>query len=136
MRRLLYVATFLVLVLFLGSVRFVHRASAGSFTADTGPAISSTLSWHARKAPINATELTLLPFGHRSFWYQPWRAYFRTPPAQTLLSSIGINFNVPPQEVPATATVLATAGFRRARVEIGWSNMSYADPAELSNPGY
>lgn len=95
----------------------------------------SQLPWHVLTDPIDPAQLTSLPFGDRSFWAQPWRAYLATPPAQTLFDAVGINFNVTPQEAPATAAVLGASGFRRARIEIGWSNMSFSDPTHLADPG-
>ena len=84
--------------------------------------------------PIDAREQTLLRFGLRSHWLQPWRAYFDTAPATLLLNAAGLNFNVSADEAPATARLLAAQGFRRARVEVGWSALSYDDPTHLSNP--
>src|SRR5438445_548536 len=79
------------------------------------PALAGTLS-----DPIDPFQQTALPFGQRSHWLQPWRAYFTTVPATTLRRAIGINFNVTPGQADATARLLADSGFRRARIEIGW----------------
>ena len=38
-----------------------------------------------------------IPFGRVSFYLTPWRAYMDTWPANRYLSSLGINFNVPPR---------------------------------------
>jgi hypothetical protein len=81
--------------------------------------------------PVAARQQTDVPFGTRSHWLQPWRAYLDTPPATTLLGAIGINFNVEPSEAEATARMLAENGFRRARIEIGWDRMSFDDPGLL-----
>jgi hypothetical protein len=92
---------------------------------EDGPA-GSTL-----RRPIDPRQQTAVAFGARSHWLQPWRAYLETVPATTLREAIGINFNVEPSEARATARMLATNGFRRARIEIGWSQMDYDDPARL-----
>src|SRR5947209_8626079 len=61
--------------------------------------------------PIARWNLTVLPFGTRSHWIQPWRAYLDTTPATTLLNAVGINFNVDLPYAAATARVLAANGF-------------------------
>jgi hypothetical protein len=75
-----------------------------------------------------------VPFGRRSFYLAPWRAYMDTWPARQFLDCLGINFNVSPTEAEATAQVLSAAGFCSARVELGWGAFSYEDPAQLTNP--
>lgn len=69
-----------------------------------------------------------VPFGRRSFYLAPWRAYLDTRPASCYLDALGINFNVGAAEAPAVATVLAEAGVRSARVEIGWGSVRYDQP--------
>ncbi|MEA2200873.1 MAG: hypothetical protein QOI89_1469 [Solirubrobacteraceae bacterium] len=81
--------------------------------------------------PIDPRFLTYLPFGTRSFWLQPWRAYLDTWPASRLLESVGINFNVSPQVAEPTAQLLQESGFRLARVGINWSALSYEDPTSF-----
>jgi hypothetical protein len=83
--------------------------------------------------PIDPRQQTEVPFGTRSHWFQPWRAYLDTVPATRLRDAIGINFNVEPSEAEATARMLAENGFRRARIEIGWNRMSYDDPGLLAD---
>jgi hypothetical protein len=78
--------------------------------------------------PIDPRFLTYLPFGTRSFWLQPWRAYFDTWPASRLLEAVGINFNVKPEQAEATAQLLQDSGFKLARIGIDWSALSYEDP--------
>src|SRR4051812_41068201 len=73
-----------------------------------------------------------LQWGARSHWAQPWRSYMDTVPATTLQNAIGVNFNVTPAQAPATARLLAASGFRRARIEIGWNSLDYADPTRLT----
>jgi hypothetical protein len=81
--------------------------------------------------PIDPRFLTYLPFGTRSFWLQPWRAYLDTWPASRLLESVGINFNVSPQAAEPTAQLLQESGFKLARVGINWSALSYEDPTSF-----
>jgi hypothetical protein len=57
-----------------------------------------------------------------------------TLPASTLTNSVGINFNVAPADAGPAAHLLAESGFKRARIEVGWSAMSYAHPAQLQEP--
>jgi hypothetical protein len=84
--------------------------------------------------PIDPAEQRDLPFGTRSDWLQPWRAYLETLPASTLTNSVGINFNVPPEDAGPAARLLAESGFKRARIEVGWSSMSYTHPDQLQEP--
>jgi hypothetical protein len=84
--------------------------------------------------PIDPSEQTAVSFGERSHWLQPWRAYLDTVPAVRLRDAIGINFNVEPEEASQIARLLARGGFRRARIEIGWGEMSYRNPMRLEDP--
>jgi hypothetical protein len=83
--------------------------------------------------PIDPKYLTELPFGYRSFWIQPWRAYLDTWPASRLLDSLGINFNVTSAEAEGTARLLQDSGFKLARIEISWNSLSYEDPTRFVN---
>src|SRR5580765_3753667 len=85
--------------------------------------------------PIDPRQETSLAFGERSHWLQPWRAYLDTVPATRLLDAVGIDFDVPPARARAATRLLAHAGFRRARIEIGWGDFSYSHPDRLKNPG-
>src|SRR5689334_13913857 len=108
-----------------------------SIAAGEQPAASSP---RARKPlvvignPIDRRDLTDVPFGRRSHWLQPWRAYLDTVPATRLLDAVGIDFDVPPAQSQTTARMLSRAGFRRARVEIGWGSFSYAHPDRPTEP--
>jgi hypothetical protein len=88
--------------------------------------------------PVTVTNYTdrseALAWGQRSQWKQPWRSYLDTVPATTLLDAIGINFNVSAHDAAATARLLADAGFKRARIEVGWRTLDYEDPSQM-NPG-
>ncbi len=101
----------------------------GSETLDVAPAEPSAGGVIAD--PIDPRHLAQVPFGRRSFWLQPWRSYLETLPASRLREALGINFNVAPREADATARLLASSGFRLARVEISWNQLSYAAPDEF-----
>ncbi|WP_284641768.1 hypothetical protein [Paenibacillus silviterrae] len=75
-----------------------------------------------------------VPFGLRSFFLAPWRAYMDTWDYRKYADVLGINFNVNPEEADATAQVLAEAGIRSLRLEIGWRNLAFDNPATLE-PG-
>jgi hypothetical protein len=83
--------------------------------------------------PIDRSQQTAMPFGDRSHWLQPWRAYLDTVPAAVLRDAVGINFNVDPGQARATARLLARSGFRRARVELDWGALDEADPRRFTD---
>ncbi len=83
--------------------------------------------------PIDSKYLTELPFGDRSDWIQPWRAYLDTWPASRLLDSLGINFNVTASEAEDSARLLQESGFKLARIEISWNDLSYENPTKFVN---
>jgi hypothetical protein len=90
--------------------------------------------WHVLATPVDPRQQTRLAFGERSYWLQPWRAYLDTPRAAVMRNALGINFNVSPSVAAPVAKLLAAAGFKRARIEIGWSAMSYDEPSRLADP--
>lgn len=83
--------------------------------------------------PFNRRQQLALPFGERSHWLQPWRAYVDTVPATRLESALGMNFNVPPDQTTRVAQLLARAGFHRVRYEIPWCDVSFTDPNRFTN---
>jgi hypothetical protein len=82
--------------------------------------------------PIDSKYLTQVPFGRRSFWIQPWRAYLDTWPASRLRDAVGINFNVRASEAEGTAHLLQDSGFKLARVELNWSLLYYDNPSQFN----
>ena len=72
-----------------------------------------------------------IPFGRRSYYLSPWRAYMDTWPASRFLDCLGINFNLNEKQAEPTAQVLAEAGIQSARVEIGWGSLNYENPDVL-----
>jgi len=90
--------------------------------------------WNVLSNPISPSEQTEVPFGTRSDYLQPWRAYLDTQPASMMRNALGINFNVSPQDAGPTAQLLASVGFKRARIELGWGLMSYSNPTQFADP--
>jgi hypothetical protein len=72
-----------------------------------------------------------IPFGLRSLFLAPWRAYMDTWDSRRYLDVLGVNFNVRAEEAEATAQVLGEAGIRSARIEIGWANLKYEDESQI-----
>jgi len=97
---------------------------------------SASASWYTDSNPISRSQLTAVPFDFRSFWLQPWRSSLKTRPATELANAIGINVDnrVSWGEAPDLMRLLHDSGFKRARLEIGWDQMSYSDPSRLANP--
>jgi hypothetical protein len=101
------------------------------------------LGWASQAAraaePVTVTDYTdpaeALAWGQQSHWKQPWRSYLDTMPGSALRNGVGINFNVQPKQAASTARLLAEDGFHRARVEIGWNSLDFADPTQLSEAG-
>ena len=83
--------------------------------------------------PIDPKFLTVVPFGSRSFWIQPWRAYLDTLPTSRLTEALGINFNVTANTAEDTAQLLQDSGFKLARIGMNWSALSYTEPNVFTN---
>ncbi len=96
-------------------------AATPARTVPPTPPTTPPDGWNVLSNPIDPSQQTSLPFGARSQWLQPWRAYMDTQPASMLRNAVGINFDVSAQNAAATANVLSQSGFTRARLEIGWS---------------
>lgn len=76
-----------------------------------------------------------IPFGVSSIDRAPWRSYMDTWDGSRFLDTLGVVLNgVSPQEADATAQLLSEAGFRSARIEIGWGNVSFDNENALSEP--
>ncbi len=112
-------------------------ATSGTTDTSADVSVSRSAPVGVLKHPVSPSQQLLLPFGTRSHWLQPWRAYLDTVPATRLLNAIGMNIDntVQPFEVPALARLLHASGFTRARYEIGWGDVDYSDPARLVNEG-
>jgi hypothetical protein len=92
---------------------------------------ADTEQWHTLADPIDPRFLTEAPFGTRSFWIQPWRAYLDTWPASRILDALGADFDATPAEADGVAQLLHNSGFTQARVEISWNQLSFADPTRF-----
>ncbi|MDG0814407.1 hypothetical protein [Cohnella rhizosphaerae] len=76
-----------------------------------------------------------IPFGVSSIDRAPWRSYMDTWDGSRFLDALGVVLNgVSPQEAEPTAQLLSEAGFRSARIEIGWGNVSFDNENVLSEP--
>jgi hypothetical protein len=82
---------------------------------------------------VDPSQQTLLSFGDESHWLQPWRAYLDTVPARRFRDAVGMTFNVSDSQAEPTARLLAANGFKRARIEVGFNNISYDNPSQLAN---
>ncbi len=98
------------------------ETKTGNLPIETGETVND---------PIDPRFLTDSPFGTRSFWLQPWRAYLDTWPASRLLEAVGINFNVTPAAAEGTAQLLQDSGFKLARIGINWAALSYEEPTQF-----
>ena len=81
--------------------------------------------------PYQASQQTLVEFGKRSHWLQPWRGYLETVPAQRVTRGLGIVFNPPAGKADKVATQAAAAGLRYARLEISWCRVDDSDSPRL-----
>ncbi len=76
-----------------------------------------------------------IPFGRISFYLLPWRSYLDTWPGRRHREVGGFNWYLLPEaESAATLKVLAEAGFRNGRIEIGWGSYRFDDDS-LIDPG-
>jgi hypothetical protein len=72
-----------------------------------------------------------VPWPKHSHVKQPWRAFLETKSGTDFLRGIGINYNVPGNDAVALP-LLAQAGFRTLRIEIGWGSVNW-DESALTN---
>jgi hypothetical protein len=82
--------------------------------------------------PYRPSQQTLVAFGERSHWLQPWRGYLDTVPSARVAHGLGIVFNPPPSRADRVAGEAAAAGIHHARLEISWCRVSYSEPARLT----
>lgn len=95
----------------------------------TGPCLAGSLS----TPYTDPVQFTKIPFGPHSHWAQPWRAYLETMPASTFLNGTGINLNLDGQNPDLVCRMLASHGFRHARIEIGWGNLDYETESKINS---
>lgn len=89
---------------------------------------------------VDTTYFTTTGFGSHSHWLQPWRASLETVPAQNFVAGIGMGLDSEVFTIPSNGVnldmilqMLSRHGVTRARVEIGWANVDYANPSQLDN---
>ena len=87
--------------------------------------VFATAQEHPIEPYVDPRQLDCPPSDH-SFYKQPWRAYLETRSGYDFLQGIGINYNVPKNDDLAVR-LLAEAGFKTFRIEIGWGNVSWDD---------
>jgi hypothetical protein len=100
----------------------------GESPLEAGASLLPSDSDNVVSDPIDPHFLTDVPFGKRSFWIQPWRAYLDTLPASRLQEALGANFPTNPSQAQATARLLHDSGFKLARIGINWDAISYTEP--------
>jgi hypothetical protein len=77
-----------------------------------------------------------VPWPKHSHYKQPWRAWIETRSGRAFLDGIGVNYNVP-GDPDLPVRLLAEAGFRTFRIEIGWGGVrwdeeGFSDEARLA----
>jgi hypothetical protein len=117
-----------LIVVLVGGVLVVGIVTARLVGESPAPPIRSAA---IVDRPIDPSHQLRLPWGSYSHWIQPWRGYLDTPPASVLRKALGIQFNVEPDEAIAAARLMRASGIRRARIEVGWGSMDYADPSRI-----
>lgn len=75
---------------------------------------------------IDPTQFTSVPFGSHSHYAQPHRAYSVMRPAKAFLDGVGFYCSG-----ATDVAALAAAGFRNARIEVGWDTVSW-DETEIT----
>ncbi|MDG3008054.1 hypothetical protein [Paludisphaera mucosa] len=74
-----------------------------------------------------------VPWPKHSFVKVPWRGFLETKPGDAFLRGIGVNYNVP-GESELAVRLLAEAGFKTFRIEVGWGSVRW-DEQGLEDPG-
>jgi len=75
-----------------------------------------------------------LPFPKHSHLKQPWRGWMETRRGSDFQAGVGINYNVPANDELAVR-LLAEAGIRAARKEIGWANVAWDESGLTDGAG-
>ncbi len=72
-----------------------------------------------------------VPWPKHSFYKQPWRGFVETRSGYDFLHGIGVNYHVPGND-PLAVRLLAEAGFKTFRIEIGFGSVAW-DEKGLAN---
>jgi hypothetical protein len=73
-----------------------------------------------------------VPWPKHSHYKQPWRGFLETKSGYDFLQGIGVNYNVPGNNDPLAVRLLAEAGFKSFRIEIGFGSVHW-DQTKLVN---
>lgn len=99
------------------------RAASGRASGEGEPSACST---HY----VDPMQMLALGPNERSAAYQPWRAWLETVPASRLIEAPGVTLGDNPTD-ETSARLIAAAGFRHARVEIGWDHVQADDDTRM-----
>ena len=73
-----------------------------------------------------------VPWPKHSHYKQPWRGFLETRSGYDFLQGIGVNYNAPGGNDPLAVRLLAEAGFKTFRIEIGFGSVHW-DQTKLTN---
>lgn len=73
-----------------------------------------------------------VPWPKMSHYRQPWRGFLETRSSEDFLRGIGVNLHIPNENEELAVRLLAEAGFRTFRIEVGWGAMNW-DETRLNN---
>lgn len=117
---------------------WILLAAAAPDTADTADRLAAigqpagTRATAPLAGPYEDPLQEQIPFGRRSYYLAPWRAYLDTRPAASYARFPGVNFNVHDTRlVEPLAQLLAEHGFAHGRIEVGWGSFDYDQPDRL-----
>src|SRR5947209_5111000 len=74
-----------------------------------------------------------VPFPKHSHRMQPWRAFLETRSGHDFVRGVGINYNAPGNDELAVR-LLAEAGFRAFRIEVGWGTVRWEEDGLADGP--
>ncbi len=73
---------------------------------------------------VDPTQLDV-PWPKHSFYKQPWRGYLETRTGEQFLNGVGVNLKLRGRTPEHAVRLLAEAGVRAARIEIGWGSVRW-----------
>jgi hypothetical protein len=74
-----------------------------------------------------------VPWPKHSHVKQPWRAFLETRSGDAFVRGVGVNYN-PPGNDAVAVRLLAEAGFRAFRIEVGWGAMRWDEDGLTTEP--
>ena len=75
-----------------------------------------------------------VPWPKHSFTKQPWRGFIETRSGYDFLRGIGVNYHVPGND-PLAVRLLAEAGFKTFRIEIGFGSVGWDEKGIATKSG-